>query len=130
MAGSQEPSFSADRSSADVRYQRICPSASWYFESDDLSHRRALDDLLMVQGWRRYDWERMAGRSPFELKYMPEQGIELHGKVVSMVRSKPRANVEVTAFLASPGDDPESKNQNSLIFLPQTVWDVSRLFLR
>lgn len=53
----------------------------------------------------------MAGRSPFELKYMPEQGIELHGKVVSMVRSKPRANVEVTAFLASPGDDPESKNQ-------------------
>lgn len=84
---------------------------SWYFESDDLSHRRALDDLLMVQGWRRYDWERMAGRSPFELKYMPEQGIELHGKVVSMVRSKPRANVEVTAFLASPGDDPESKNQ-------------------
>lgn len=84
---------------------------SWYFESDDLNHRRALDDLLMVQGWRRYDWERMAGRSPFELKYMPEQGIELHGKVVSMVRSKPRANVEVTAFLASPGDDPESKNQ-------------------
>ena len=47
----------------------------------------------------------------FELKYMPEQGIELHGKVVPMVRSKPRANVEVTAFLASPGDDPESKNQ-------------------
>lgn len=84
---------------------------SWYFESDDLNHRRALDDLLMVQGWRRYDWERMAGRSPFELKYMPEQGIELHGKVVSMVRSKPRANMEVTAFLASPGDDPESKNQ-------------------
>ena len=47
----------------------------------------------------------------FELKYMPEQGIELHGKSCQWSRSKPRANVEVTAFLASPGDDPESKNQ-------------------
>ncbi len=30
---------------------------SWYFESDDMLHRRALDELLMVQGWRRYEWK-------------------------------------------------------------------------
>lgn len=27
-----------------------------YFESDDLAHRVAADRLMMVQGWRRYDW--------------------------------------------------------------------------
>ena len=29
----------------------------WYFEADDPEHRRALDLLLMVQGWRRYRWQ-------------------------------------------------------------------------
>ena len=86
---------------------------AWYFESDDLAHRRALDELLMVQGWRRYDWESMAGVRPFDLKYLPEQGIELHGTVVSMVRSKPRAGVEVSSFLSSPGEDPEVGRQQS-----------------
>lgn len=86
---------------------------AWYFESGDLAHRRALDELLMVQGWRRYDWESMAGVRPFDLKYLPEQGIELHGTVVSMVRSKPRAGVEVSSFLSSPGEDPEVGRQQS-----------------
>lgn len=49
----------------------------------------------------------MAGVRPFDLKYLPEQGIELHGTVVSMVRSKPRVGVEVSSFLSSPGEDPE-----------------------
>lgn len=86
---------------------------AWYFESGDLAHRRALDELLMVQGWRRYNWESMAGVRPFDLKYLPEQGIELHGTVVSMVRSKPRAGVEVSSFLSSPGEDPEVGRQQS-----------------
>lgn len=28
----------------------------YYFESDDQHHRDALDLLLMIQGWRRYNW--------------------------------------------------------------------------
>lgn len=84
---------------------------SWYFESDDEVHRRALDELLLVQGWRRYDWECMSGRRPFDLKYYPEQGIELHGQVVSMARSKPRPGVQVTSFLAQRGADAEGEKQ-------------------
>ncbi len=72
---------------------------AWYFESDDTLHRRALDQLLMVQGWRRYDWSRQAGLTPFELKCPPEQGIEVRGQVVSMVRSKPQAGIDLTAAL-------------------------------
>lgn len=72
---------------------------AWYFESDDKLHRQALDQLLMVQGWRRYDWEQQAGIASFELKYPPEQGIEVQGKVVSMVRSKPKANMDITILM-------------------------------
>ena len=32
----------------------------YYFEADDREHRMAADLLMMVQGWRRYDWALMA----------------------------------------------------------------------
>ena len=43
----------------------------WYFEQDDEEHRRGLDLLMMVQGWRRYRWEDMTKdfivKEPFEI---------------------------------------------------------------
>lgn len=33
----------------------------YYFEADDRVHRQAADLLMMVQGWRRYDWKVMSG---------------------------------------------------------------------
>ena len=32
----------------------------YYFEADDREHRMAADLLMMVQGWRRYDWALMS----------------------------------------------------------------------
>jgi hypothetical protein len=77
---------------------------SYYFEgkNDTVETCRAaslLDLLLMVQGWRRYSWKRMAGTEPFEIRYFPEQGIEVGGQVVTLVRQKPRPNVDVGLFL-------------------------------
>ena len=40
----------------------------------------ALDELLMVQGWRRMNGSIGPVWNRFELKYLPEQGIELHGR--------------------------------------------------
>ena len=37
----------------------------YYFEADDLEHRKAADMLMMVQGWRRYDWKLYTGVKPF-----------------------------------------------------------------
>lgn len=71
----------------------------YYFESDDLMRRIALDQLLMVQGWRRYSWEQWAGPWPVELEYEPEDGVAIHGQVVSMARSKPQPGVQISALL-------------------------------
>lgn len=78
---------------------------SYYFESGDSLHRSALDLLMMVQGWHRYSWKQMAGTVPFELKYRPEQGIEMHGQVVSLVRKIPKPNVTVSSFLLKRGEE-------------------------
>jgi len=72
---------------------------SYYFEADDAEHRQALDLLLMVQGWRRYVWGQMAGIEPFEIKYIPEQGVEIRGQVRSSARKKIKPNIDVSLFL-------------------------------
>lgn len=45
----------------------------YYFEADDSIHRRDLDLLMLVQGWRRYEWREMAGVEPFRLSFLPER---------------------------------------------------------
>ncbi len=45
----------------------------YYFGADDSIRRRALDLLMMVQGWRRYEWRVMAGVEPLDLPWMPEK---------------------------------------------------------
>ena len=46
----------------------------YYFESDDAEHRKAADLLMLIQGWRRYDWDAMNGNKkqkslqPYESK--------------------------------------------------------------
>lgn len=99
---------------------------TWYFEADDSLRRHALDQLLMVQGWRRYAWKTWAAVEPFELKYMPEQGIELHGTVVSMVRSKPRPHVQVASFLMKRGKEEEENVQNATAIDSYTTDSLGR----
>lgn len=53
----------------------------YFFEKDDDEHNRALDLLLMVQGWRRFDWHTMAAPGAFVLNHKPEQTPLLVGEV-------------------------------------------------
>lgn len=53
-------------------------SPAYYFESNDEAHTKALDNLLMVQGWRRYK------RVPI-LRYRPEVTLTYEGTVNKML---------------------------------------------
>lgn len=54
----------------------------YYLESQDETHRRDTDLLMMVQGWRRYDWTIMAGRAPFEKRQPIEDHLYIDGRVL------------------------------------------------
>lgn len=84
----------------------------YYFDSIDNSKLRALDQLLMVQGWRRYSWDKWTQTNPEDIKYMPEQGVEVHGKVVSYIKGKPKANVQVSALLCQVGYEDSIPNSS------------------
>lgn len=53
----------------------------YYFESDDAERRNALDLLLMIQGWRRYDWKTMTTPGAFVLSHLPEKTQVMQGEV-------------------------------------------------
>ncbi len=82
----------------------------YYFESDDSIHRRALDQLLMVQGWHRFNWDWVSGKKNFVLKHQPEKGIEINGQVVSFVRSIPKPNMNVSALISQKNDSTNLHN--------------------
>ena len=95
-----------------------------------------LDQLLMVQGWRRYSWRQMAGVDPFEHEplYFPEMGIEIHGAVVTFDKGKPRPGVDVSILLSKKDDKSvekaiehfvtDEKGRFSFVVDVQDTWDM------
>lgn len=57
------------------------PHPGYYFESDDAEHRGALDQLMMVQGWTRYDYEQMMSGSDYEPLLAVERGLTFAARV-------------------------------------------------
>lgn len=57
------------------------PHPAYYFEADDAEHRSALDLLLMVQGWTRYDYEQMMDDEKFEPMLPIEHGLSFSGRL-------------------------------------------------
>ncbi len=57
------------------------PNPKWYFEKDDSIHRAALDLLLMIQGWRRFNWREMAIPNEWELTQNAESTPTITGHV-------------------------------------------------
>ena len=83
----------------------------YYFESDDEQHNKALDLLMMVQGWRRYKWQTMAGVKPFKITNYLEDGISIDGEVLALSHNKPLKDIQVYMRATSP-DGTLVQNQN------------------
>lgn len=66
------------------------PHASYYFEADDAEHRAALDMLLMVQGWTRYDFERMMSGDEWKPMLKAERVLSFRGRLLDDRRSPER----------------------------------------
>ena len=80
----------------------------YYFESNDEKHQQALDLLLMIQGWRRYDWHYVLSPSQFNLQYLPEQKMVIYGNAMPLRRSlftKDQGLLQITCRLFNTSTD-------------------------
>ncbi len=76
----------------------------YYFEKDEPERRAALDLLLMIQGWRRYNWHTMAVPGAFVLQHMPEKTQLMQGEV-NHYRAE---SAETTFKTDTPADEASS----------------------
>ena len=55
---------------------------SYYFKSDNDTIAAKLDLVMMTNGWRRFDWEKIKASIPPNIKYLPENSfMSFQGKV-------------------------------------------------
>lgn len=85
----------------------------FYFESNDSEHTRALDLLMMTQGWTRYNWSQMTRIEPFHIKHYVEDGLVIDGCVLGRMRDNPIAGATVKMRLYSP--DRSQKQETAVI---------------
>lgn len=61
---------------------------NYYFEGEDSARVKALDDLLLTQGWRKYPWHSILDTVPASLKYRNEKGFTIQGVVGKLKNGK------------------------------------------
>ena len=74
---------------------------AWYFDERNPQRVQALDMLMLTQGWRRYPWEVMAGKKPFEPTHYIEKNLLIEGKALEPTRDRPAKNTMVTMWMYS-----------------------------
>ena len=91
---------------------------AYYFEADDAVHRRHLDLLMRVQGWRRYDYQALATGAP--LRYQPEHEMSVEGTVYPTVDSDEYTPEEVkywsNGVFGYTAEKDEKINHNTSIY--------------
>ena len=77
----------------------------YYLEKQDPEHLIAMDLLMLTQGWRKYDWERIAakrvGSNPNSGSELPdnfEKGFTIEGKVKNWLSGKENKYSKVSLF--------------------------------
>ena len=75
---------------------------AYYFERDDAEHRRHLDLLMMVQGWRKYQWRELADTTR-QMRYQPEVTMTVSGGVYKMLGIADVEQEEVTSWQQGVG---------------------------
>lgn len=70
----------------------------YYFDNNDAQRKKALQHLLMTQGWRRFSWEAIAAGSFPKINHTDEKDLTISGKLLTN-KGKPVANGEVLLYV-------------------------------
>ncbi|QKJ29385.1 hypothetical protein HQ865_06320 [Mucilaginibacter mali] len=76
---------------------------NYYFNPQNPDRQKHLDQLLLTQGWRRFNWADVLTNKFPQIIYQPEENPSIGGKIVNLM-DKPVPHGKVTLF-ASKGDN-------------------------
>lgn len=75
---------------------------AYYFVDEDSSRLKDLDNLLLTQGWRRFQWKDVLTEQPSILRYAAEKNLSLTGRV--MLRKEQPAPDATVSLLSKIGN--------------------------
>lgn len=77
-------------------------SANYYFDHEDTETKIALDNLVLSQGWSRFNWNKVLKDQKIAFKFLPEfEGHIITGKITDTRNSGPAKNI--LTYLSVPG---------------------------
>ncbi len=82
----------------------------------------ALDLLMLVQGWTRYNWRQMAGVEPFKIRHYTEGQLVVDGWAFSRIKETPLADVKIAVRLTS--QDRQHRQQTTVTTDSLGYWSV------
>ena len=84
----------------------------YYFQQADNAANEALDNLMLTQGWRRFNWAQVLSSQKPNFAYLPEYtGHLIAGKLTDVVTNKPAPGI--IAYLSTPGKTVDLYNSQS-----------------
>ncbi|MDO4995062.1 MAG: hypothetical protein Q4E32_08685 [Bacteroidales bacterium] len=80
------------------------PNPEYFLEADDVEHRLAADTLMLINGWRRYDWRVMSDVEPWDgERQQIEDKLYVFGQLApalgALKRKNPVHDVDMTVYL-------------------------------
>lgn len=96
-------------------------NAEYYFSNNDANASTALDNLLLTQGWRKFDTKNPSTSSFSTLSYIPElMGHVITGRVTNAVTNQPAEGIVV--FVSVPGKRIQTQvsvsNKDGFVYFP------------
>ena len=97
----------------------------WYFgeeAGEQDGKAAALDLLMMVQGWTRYDWCQMTGVEPFSVRHFTERQLVVDGWAFSHMKEMPLRDTKILVRLTSP--DRMHRQETTVVTDSLGYWSV------
>jgi len=101
-------------------------SADYYFNNTGTEADEALDNLMLTQGWRRFQWSEVLDNRPFAYTYPPEYtGHIINARIVNIQSGAPAAGI--ITYLGVPGKrvqlyTSQSDSTGRLIYLTKDLF--------
>ncbi len=77
----------------------------FYFRDRNAETLKALDVLLLTQGWRRFSWDDLINEIPKKIDYPIQKGLMVRGRVTKEFLDIPLKNLPVTLTVLSEFND-------------------------
>jgi len=102
-----------------------------YFEKTDINHTVAIDNLLLTQGWRKYDWPVLLKDTLPKFTHLFEEAFSIEGRVKNWLKNKPDQNSNITLisplnnlFLLTPVDSVGTFKFDR-VYLNDSTWIIA-----